>query len=79
MKRGRFEIIKSILIICMKGAKKTEITYKANLNFQHAEVYLQLLIDDELIAEAGKFFRTTPKGANLLSKMQSASILLGLR
>jgi len=61
VKRDKLEIIGSILLICKNGAKKTEIIYKANLNFKNGEAYLQWLIDRELITKEGKLFKTTPK------------------
>ena len=79
MKRDRLEILGTILTICNKGAKKTEIVYKANLNFKNAEVYLKWLIDREMIMQEGKVFKTTPKGARLLSDLQSASAFLDLK
>ena len=44
MKRDKLEIARNILLICKDGAKKTEIVYKANLNFKNAEVYLKWLV-----------------------------------
>jgi predicted transcriptional regulator len=79
VKRDRLEIIRSILIICRNGAKKTEIVYKSNLNFKNGEAYLQWLIDRGLITKEGKFYRTTPIGAKLLSDLQSASAFLDLK
>lgn len=79
MKRSRFDIIGSILIICKDGARKTEIVYKANLNFKNAEVYLKWLVDREMIAKEGEFFKTTTRGAELLANLQSASEFMDLR
>jgi predicted transcriptional regulator len=79
VKRDRLEIIRSILIICKNGAKKTEIVYKSNLNFKNGEAYLQWLIDRDLITKEEKFFKTTPKGVKLLSDLQSASAFLDLK
>ena len=79
MKRDRLEIIRSILLICKNGAKKTEIVYQANLNFKNAGVYLQWLLDQELITKDEKIYKTTPRGAKLLSDLQSASTLLDLK
>jgi predicted transcriptional regulator len=78
MRRDKLEIIRCILLICKNGAKKTEIVYKANLNFKNAGVYLQWLVDQELMAKEGNIFKTTPKGAKLLSDLQRASTLLDL-
>ena len=78
MKRDRLEIIRSILVICSDAAKKTEIVYKANLNFRNAEAHLKFLIDRQLITQEGKFFKTTSSGAKLLSDLQTASAVLDL-
>jgi predicted transcriptional regulator len=79
MKRDKLEIIQSILLICKNGAKKTEIVYKANLNFKNAEVYLKWLINREMIVKDGKFFKITPQGSELLSNLQSASKFMDLK
>ena len=79
MNRGKFDIIGSILLICKNGAKKTEIVYKANLNFKNAEVYLKWLIDREMIVKEGKFFKITSEGSELLSNLQSASKFMDLK
>ena len=79
MKRDKLEIARNILLICKNGAKKTEIVYRANLNFKNAEVYLKWLIDREMILKEEKIFKTTPKGARLLSDLQSASAFLDLK
>ena len=79
MKRGRFDIIGSILLICKNGAKKTEIVYKANLNFKIAEVYLKWLNDREMIMKEGRFFNITSKGSELLFNLQSASAFMQLK
>ena len=76
MKRDKLEIVRSIFLICKDGAKKTEIVYKANLNFKNAEGYLKWLIDREMILKEGKFFKITSRGSELLSNLQSTSELM---
>jgi predicted transcriptional regulator len=77
MKRDKLEIIRSILLICKNGgAKKTKIVYKANLNFMSADVYLKLLVDQEMIIKEDMSFKTTPKGAELLSNLKEVSASL---
>ena len=78
MNRGKFDIIGSILLICKNGAKKTEIVYKANLNFKNAEVYIKWLNDREMIIKEGRFFNITSKGSEMLSNLQSASSVVDL-
>jgi predicted transcriptional regulator len=80
MKRDKLEIIKSILLLCMNGgAKKTKIVYKANLNFKSADVYLKLLMDQKMIIKENASFRTTPKGAELLSNLKEVSASLDFK
>ena len=79
MKRDKLEIARNILLICKDGAKKTEIVYKANLNFKNGEVYLKWLIDREMIMKEGRFFNMTSKGSELLSNLESASSFLDLK
>jgi len=76
MKRDKLEIIKSILLICKNGAKKTEIVYKANLNFKNGEVYLKWLMEREMILKEGRIFKITARGSELLSNLQSMSAFL---
>jgi predicted transcriptional regulator len=79
MKRDKLEIIRSILLICKNGAKKTKIVYEANLNFKTAGAYLNWLIDHEMITKEDDSFKTTSRGAELLSNLQSASAFLDLK
>lgn len=79
MKRGRFDIIGSILTICKNGARKTEIVYKANLNFKNAEVYLKWLVDRGIIVKEGEFFKITTRGSELLANLQSASEFMDVK
>jgi predicted transcriptional regulator len=79
MKRDKLEIARNILLICKDGAKKTEIVYKANLNFKNGEVYLKWLIDREIIMKEGKIFKITSKGSELLSNLQNTATFMDLK
>ena len=79
MKRDKLEIVRSIFLICKDGAKKTEIVYKANLNFKKAEIYLKWLNDREMIMKEGRLFNITSKGSELLLNLQSASAFMELK
>ena len=72
MRRSRFEIIGEILSLAADGAKKTSIVYRANLNFNVVNRYLNLLIQEGFInshaGSAGKFkFKITEKGLEFLN------------
>ena len=52
MRRGRFEIIGEILSLTADGddgAVKTSIVYRANLNFNIANRYLSMLLQEGLV------------------------------
>jgi predicted transcriptional regulator len=73
MKRSRDMIISQILDICVNGAGKTRIVYKANLNFRTINPYLELLIRNGLIdvkKEQTLIYETTPRGLALLDNFK---------
>lgn len=65
-RRGKLEIIIDILSVAMKEAKKTEIVYKANLNFKRVGKYLPYLEEKGLIENMGSEYKTTGKGKQFL-------------
>ena len=69
-RRGRAEIIADILSAAMKEAKKTQIVYKANLNFRRARKYLPYLEEKGLIENIGSEYKTTEKGKQFLQDYQ---------
>ena len=78
MRRSRFEIIGEILSLATNGAKKTSIVYRANLNFNVVNRYLDLLIQEGLINPAvsstGKF-KITKKGIEFLEAYKNLKIV----
>ena len=69
LRRCRFEIMGEILSIAADGVRKTTIVYRANLNFNVVNRYLDLLIREGLInAAAGSEmkFKTTEQGLGFL-------------
>ncbi len=67
-KRGRNEIIRSILEVCLvEGAVKTRIVYQANLNFRTVRPYLASLVDGGMLEVLDQaIYRTTEKGSETL-------------
>jgi len=47
--RGLLEIIDSILLTCERGALKTHIMYRCNLNSKQIKTYLNFLLDSRLV------------------------------
>jgi len=69
-RRGKLEIMAEILWIAREGVGKTEIVYKANLNFERVKPYLTYLEEKELIENSGFEYKTTEKGKEFLSDYQ---------
>ena len=68
MRRNDLDICADLLKVTMNGAKKTQMVYKANLNFNIIKKYIKRLSYNELIkSENGQFF-TTDKGSRFLAK-----------
>jgi predicted transcriptional regulator len=65
-RRGRLEIIADVLLVARRGAKKTQIVYKANLNFKMVEKYLPYLEGKGLIENTCREYTTTEKGKKYL-------------
>jgi len=71
-RRGRFEIIRDILIFVKnkKEFKKTEIMRNVGLSFSQLKKYLSLLLKNELIIKTSKdTFEITEKGEEFLRRL----------
>jgi predicted transcriptional regulator len=73
IKRSKSAIILNILSICTKGASKTKIVYRANLNFKTATPYIELLSQNGLLHERGdssRLYETTPHGIEVMKTLR---------
>ena len=82
-RRGRVEIMMDILDQALKGANKTKIMYRANLNFSRFERYFRELSKKGLIEviddpDASVVYKTTERGRELLRVLMKAEKLLSL-
>ena len=75
-RRGRLEIMIDILSVAIGGARKTEIVYKANLNFARVERYIPFLEERGLMENSGYIYKTTKKGEEFLSGYKNMAELL---
>lgn len=72
MRRGRFEIIGEILTLTADGAGgavKTSIVYRANLNFNIVNKYLNILLKEDLVSVVDGStvkYKITPRGLKFL-------------
>ena len=74
-RRDRLEVIADILAEALYGANKTQIMYRANLNFLRINRYFSELLDSNLISKVNSsdgrvFYRTTEKGRAFLKAMR---------
>ncbi len=75
-RRGKLEIMVDVLSTAREGARKTEIVYKANLNFNRAEKYLPFLKEKGLMENSGPVYKTTEKGKEFLRGYQKMTEFL---
>lgn len=71
-RRDKLDIMKDILSLCLgQDMRKTQITYKSNLNFQKASEFVEWLKFHNLVLEAKKgVYKTTPDGERLLHRLE---------
>ena len=73
-RRSRLDIIVAILGTVEGGATKTKIVYGANLNFNLATKYLDLLEEKRLIRTASRVYEITEEGKKFLKKAKELQI-----
>ncbi len=81
MRRNDLDICADLLKVAMNGAIKTQLVYKANLNFNIVKKYIKRLSDNGLIKSENGHFFTTDKGSIFLAKyrefVEPLSVLQG--
>ncbi len=65
-KRGRLEIMAEILCYCNRQKAKTNIMYKANLNYAQLKKHLKALTSQGLLKTSKNKYVTTQKGYRFL-------------
>ncbi len=68
MRRNDLDICADLLKVAKNGALKTQLVYKANLNFNIVKKYIKRLSDNGLIKSENGHFFTTAKGSRFLAK-----------
>ena len=70
MRRNDLDICVDILHVARKGANKTHIVYKANLNFKIVKKYINRLIKTGMLSSANdsSLYVTTGQGIKFLIK-----------
>lgn len=80
-RRSKAEIITDILTEALKGASKTRIMYRANLNFLRFKRYFSELESKGLITVIsnpgrGIVYQTTEKGKALIEILKKAELIM---
>jgi len=80
-RRGAIRILADMLVVACRGAKKTDIVYKTNLNFKVAKRYLDFLLLKGLITadnfhSGRKVYRTTEKGKLFIKRYRETVELI---
>jgi len=75
MRRDRLEILINILEICSKDeANKTKIVYQTNINFRVANLYLDMLVKEDLVKVVNpgprERYVTTKNGMVIIEKVK---------
>lgn len=84
VRRSRVGVIIDILTEGLKGASKTRLMYRANMNFSSFNRYFEELLDRGLICEVEggsgrvRVYRTTRKGKELLDILLRARKFVSL-
>ena len=73
MRRNNLDISAEILQVAQTGAKKTQIVYKANLNFLLVKKYLKNLIEKGFVNKNDTRYYTTENGRDFLIRYQEFS------
>ena len=74
-RRSEIEIVRDILTLTKKGAKKTQILYQTNLSYTQLKDYLSFLLEKEFVAmhenNSSIMYRVTEKGMELLQSINT--------
>lgn len=81
MRRNDLDICADILVVAKRGAKKTHIVYRANLNFNLVTKYLRRLIKNGLLRPASEknVYTTTDEGIDFLEQYRKLNTPLRRR
>ena len=83
--RGWLEIVNLMLTVCERGALKTHVMYKCNLNSKQLQQYMNFMLSRELIStreEEGEVKRTiyltTDRGRKLMAAYHELADIFGI-
>ena len=77
MRRDGFEICADLLRVARGGARKTQLVYRANLNFKVVKRYLSVLLRNGLLEVDPPFYSSTEKGEEFLRLFEKVRAIVG--
>ncbi len=81
MRRNDLDICADLLNVAKSGAKKTQLVYKANLNFKIIKKYIKRLSEYGFLGSEGGQYFTTEEGNRFLTQyrefVEPLSVLRG--
>ena len=79
VRRSKIELLRDVLRVLKQdgGAKKTEVVYKANLNFERASKILSWLVEKDLAEIKSNRYEITEKGEEVLKSIDKLASDLG--
>jgi predicted transcriptional regulator len=66
MRRNSLDIYSDILNVSEYGAKKTQIVYRANLNFNIVKKHIDALMERGFVEKDDRLYFTTERGKNFV-------------
>jgi predicted transcriptional regulator len=74
-RRSEIEIVRDILNLTTKGAKKTQILYQTNLSYTQLRDYLSFLLEKKFVElhedNSSRIYKVTEKGTELLQSIKT--------
>ena len=77
MRRDGIEICADLLRVARGGARKTQLVYRANLNFKVVKRYLSVLLRNGLLEVDPPFYSSTEKGEEFLRLFEKVRAIVG--
>jgi predicted transcriptional regulator len=68
VRRNDLDICADLLKVAMDGAKKTQLVYRANLNFKIVKKYIERLSENGLLVNVNKSYFTTERGFTFINR-----------
>jgi len=68
MRRNDLDICADLLKVAKDGAKKTQLVYRANLNFKIVKKYIERLNVNGLLVHKNGYYITTERGSRFIDQ-----------